>query len=61
MNDAEEDVRNYADRRRLKSACWLLTDIKPRGVYLHYHCSFHYLLIYLFIYLFIYVFIHLLD
>ena len=57
MNDAEEDVRNYADRRRLKSACWLLTDIKPRGVYLHYHCSFHYLLIYLFIY----VFIHLLD
>ena len=24
MNDAEADVRNYADRRRLKSACSLL-------------------------------------
>ena len=51
MNDSEEDVRNYADRRRLKSAFLVIvTDIKPRGVYLHFIVHF---IIYLFIYSFV--------
>ena len=55
MNDSEEDVRNYADRRRLKSAFLVIvTDIEPRGVYLHF-------IVHFIIYLFIYLFIHLLD
>ena len=56
MNDAEEDVRNYADRGRLKSGCWLLERCLST-----FHRSFHYLFIYLFIYLINYLFIHLLD
>ena len=56
MNDAEEEVRNYADRGRLKSGCWLLERCLST-----FHRSFNYLFIYLFIYLFNYLFIHLLD
>ena len=61
MNDAEEDVRNYADRGRLKSGCWLLERCLST-----FHCHLiiylsTYLFIYLFIYLFNYLFIHLLD
>ena len=59
MNDAEEDVRNYADRQRLKSACWLLR-ILSREVFI-YISLFISLFIHVFIYLFIHVFIPLLD